>query len=85
MLGRHYVFIIENGTPSVNVIPDLVRALLAMCQEGIFPDPGDKVVLKRPFDDLMKKIGGKEFVDVCAGEVVGERLETVWISFYIQL
>jgi hypothetical protein len=37
-------------------------------------NPSNKVVLKGPFDDLMKKIGREELVDVSTRKVVCERL-----------
>lgn len=37
-------------------------------------DPGNQVVLERPFDELVEKIWCKKFIDVGTGKVGGKRL-----------
>jgi hypothetical protein len=41
-------------------------------------DPGNEMVLKGSFDELMENIWGNQFVYVCSREIVGE-----WLSIYV--
>ena len=64
-----------NHLPAINVSNDFTCVLLSMLKLQIFIDPCDEVVLEHAFNELMKKIQGNEFVDVCVGEIQSERLQ----------
>jgi len=60
------------ASPQVNVIQDYLAWRSRVLLKYVLCHPVDKVVLKRPFDELVKEIGGEKFVDVCAGEIICE-------------
>jgi hypothetical protein len=46
-----------------------------MRNNEVFFDPCYKVIFEGPFNNLMKQIGGYEFVNVCTWKVIGEGLQ----------
>jgi hypothetical protein len=64
----------KKSTPSVYIIQDLIRPCFSICQAEIALNPGNEMVLKGAFDDLMEEVGGEKFMYVCTGKVVRERL-----------
>lgn len=61
--------------PAVDVILDLFCLSRSILQFKVLVDPSNEVIVEAPFDELMEKIGGEETVDVCAREIVCERLK----------
>lgn len=59
--------------PSINIIHYFVCACLAMLKLQIFTYPRHKMIFEGSFDDLVKEIGGEDFVNVGSGEVKSER------------
>lgn len=45
-----------------------------MCIMQVFANPGNQMVLEYPLNELMKQVGGYQFMNICARKVVGERL-----------
>jgi hypothetical protein len=45
-----------------------------MYEDKILTNPGDKVVLERAFDDLVKEIRAQQFVNIGTGKSGCERL-----------
>jgi len=60
------------ASPQVNVIQDYLAWRSRVLLKYVLCHPVDEVVLKRPFDELVKEIGGEKFVDVCTGEIICE-------------
>ena len=44
----------ESVIPFIDIIKDLVLLCLSMCINNVFAHPGDKVILKGSFDELME-------------------------------
>jgi len=58
----------------VNVSNYFTGTLFAVLKLQILVDPSDEVVFECSLNQLVKKIWGDKFVDVCAGEIQSERL-----------
>ena len=64
----------HNHLPAINISNDFASALFSMGKLQILIDPDDKIVLECALNQLVKKIWGDEFVDVCTREIQSERL-----------
>lgn len=60
--------------PPVNLVEDRVRLSLSMFAFKVLAHPVDEVIFEDPFDELMKEIGGYQFIDICVGKMVCKRL-----------
>lgn len=59
----------------INVCYNFVTASLSMCVHKICVDPHDKVVLERPFDNLMEQIRCQKLMDVGSRKAMCEWLK----------
>ena len=64
----------NSGDATIDVCDDALSCCFAMLELEVLEQPGDKVVFECAFDALVEEVGGKEFVDVGVGEVIGKRL-----------
>ena len=46
-----------------------------MCDVKVVLNPGDEVVFESSLNELMKKVWGNQFMDVCSWEVIREWLK----------
>lgn len=56
-----------------------------MCNDQVLFNPVDEMVFECPFDDLVEKIGGKQFVYVCPGKVSCKRLQSELLLYKASL
>ena len=61
--------------PAVDVVEDLVGPLVAMHSDKVITNPRDEMVLERPLDDLVQKVGCEQLVDIRTRQVFGEWLQ----------
>lgn len=60
--------------PLIYVIKYLFRLGFTIFCNKILSDPRHEVVLEGSFDQLMEKIGGQEFMDICSRKMICEWL-----------
>lgn len=51
--------------PTVNICHNSCSPCFSMLDDEVVTNPGNKMVFESAFDDLVEKIGSKEFVDIC--------------------
>jgi hypothetical protein len=61
-------------SPPINVIKYRLSNTIAVLHIEKLLNPVHKMVLESAFDQLMQNIEGEQYVNVCAGEIVCERL-----------
>jgi hypothetical protein len=61
-------------SPIIDICHYRSRGSRAMYEDKILTNPGDKVVLERAFDDLVKEIRAQQFVNIGTGKSGCERL-----------
>ena len=64
----------------VNVVHDFICTSRTMRSNKVLLDPRNKVIFECTFNHLVEKIGRKELMNVCSGEVIGERLPKEEVS-----
>ena len=66
----------------VNVVHDFICTSHTMRSNKVLLDPRNKVIFEHTctFNHLVEKIGRKELMNVCSGEVIGERLPKEEVS-----
>jgi hypothetical protein len=59
----------------INVRENYLGSCFSVDALKILTHPLNEMILEGPFDDLMEKIRGEDFMDVCARKVCCERLQ----------
>ena len=62
------------NVPPINLIQNCVGSRLPVFKFKVLTRPLDEVVLEYTLDKLVKDIRGYQFINICAREVVSERL-----------
>jgi len=76
--GKFNIFASFNtwiDVPTVNIFRDFFCPTLAILKKEIFINPGNNMVLERAFDNLVKKVGREQFMNVGPREFICEWLE----------
>ena len=60
--------------PFINILQYSVGVSFAMGLHKPPLNPVDNMIFKRPFNNLVEKIGEQHFVDVSSGEMCGKQL-----------
>lgn len=68
-----------NNSPAINVSHVSFRSRFSVSEVEKLFNPGDKVVFETTFDDLVKYVGGQCFMNISAGEIIGEWLQQACI------
>ena len=64
----------------INLIQYCICTSLAMYSNQVLLHPHNKMVLERPFDDLMEEVWCYKLMDICTWEVISEWLKKRIIS-----
>ena len=64
-----------SGSPMINIIKYFFCFCFTVSYFNIGVDPGHQMVLKNPFNKLMKKIWSHEFMYISPRKIIGEWLE----------
>ncbi len=56
--------------------------LLSMRNFQVLINPGNQMILKRPFDHLMEEVSRYQFIDVGAREIICKRLKMRHLAVY---
>ena len=70
--------------PLINLIQYCICTSSAMYSDQVLLHPRNKVVLERPFDDLMEEVRCYKLMDICAWEVISEWLKKSIISILLR-
>ena len=54
----------------INICQNRSCLSFSMCHGEVLFNPCDEVIFKRPFDDLVQKVWGEEFVDIGGGQPI---------------